>query len=101
MGDGFRDRIWTYLDDPEFERHEGLRNALYRQLVASEIPSGMVPAGIDARGCLDLAASAVREKNAAVIARACILVDDLVVRLAALAGTPTGGSEAWSCGSCN
>jgi len=35
------------------------------------------------------------------MARACILVDDLVLRLAALAGTPTGGSEAWSYGSCN
>jgi len=34
------------------------------------------------------------------MARACILVDDLVLRLAALAGTPTGGS-AWSYGSCN
>ena len=84
MGDGFRSRIWTYLDDPEFGRHEGLRNALYRLLVASEIPIGSGAAGIDA-GCLDVAAAAVREKNPAVIARACDLVDDLVVRLATLA----------------
>jgi hypothetical protein len=95
MGDGFRDRIWGYLDDPEFERHEGLRNALYRLLVASEIPRGAVPSSIDAKGCLDLAAAAVRGRNAAVIARACDLVDDLVIRLAGLAAA--AGSEASAC----
>jgi hypothetical protein len=84
MGEGFRDRIWRYLDDPEFERHEGLRNALYRLLVASEIPRGTVPADIDGKRCLDAAAAAVHGRNAAVIARACEAVDDLVVRLATL-----------------
>jgi hypothetical protein len=91
MGDGFRNRIWEYLDDPEFERHEGLRNALYRLLVASEIPSRAMAANIDAKGCLDLAAAAVREKDADVIERACNVVDDLVVRLAMLQGSAVAG----------
>jgi hypothetical protein len=84
MGEGLRNQIWSYLDDPEFERHEGLRNALYRLLVASEIPRGEVPSGLDGDRCLALAAAAVRAQNTTVIASACALVDDLVVQLAML-----------------
>jgi hypothetical protein len=85
MGEGFRDRIWRFLDDPQFERHEGLRNALYRLLVASEIPRGQLPADLDGKVYLDAAAAAVEGNNAAVIAGACEALDDLVVRLATLA----------------
>ncbi|HEX3771257.1 MAG TPA: hypothetical protein VHV30_10350 [Polyangiaceae bacterium] len=83
MGEGFRSRIWRYLDDPRFERHEGLRNALYRLLVASEIPRGAVPPELDGKRHLDAAAAAVEGNNAAVIASVCDALDDLVARLAA------------------
>jgi hypothetical protein len=82
MGEGFRNRIWRYLDDPQFGRHEGLRNALYRLLVASEIPRGTVPAAVDGKRCLDAAAAAVEGNNDAVIASVCDALDDLVARLA-------------------
>jgi hypothetical protein len=96
MGDGVRSQIWAFLDDPDFGPYESLRNAIYRLLVASVIPLGSLASSfdpLDASGCLELAAAAVRENNAAVAAHACDLVDDLVARLATLSGL-TGVAQA-------